>query len=63
MCDIPADISKEELERRIAVFGDGHYGIILTVTLHGRVSATPRRRRQNKVDAPGLVPSEKAALA
>jgi methionyl-tRNA formyltransferase len=38
MCDIPADISKDELERRIAVFGAGHYGVSLTVTLHGRVS-------------------------
>lgn len=36
MCDMPADISKEELERRIEVFGDGDYGVDLTVTLHGR---------------------------
>ncbi len=36
MCDMPVDISKEELERRIEVFGDGDYGVDLTVTLHGR---------------------------
>ncbi len=36
MCDMPVDISKEELERRIDVFGDGDYGVDLTVTLHGR---------------------------
>jgi hypothetical protein len=36
MCDMPADISKEDLERRIEVFGNGDYGVDLTVTLHGR---------------------------
>ena len=36
MCDMPADISKEDLERRIEVFGNGDYGVDLTVTLHER---------------------------
>jgi len=64
MCDIPADISKDELERRIAVFGEGHYGISQTVTLHGRVSRHAAPEGQNKIDAPGLVPSqEEVALA
>lgn len=64
MCEIPADISKEELERRIAVFGGGHYGISPTVTLHGRVFRYAAPEGQNKIDAPGLVPSEEeAALA
>jgi methionyl-tRNA formyltransferase len=36
MCDMSVDISKEELERRIEAFGDGNYGVDLTVTLHGR---------------------------
>ncbi|HZL38806.1 MAG TPA: hypothetical protein VFC45_00805 [Pseudolabrys sp.] len=59
MCEIPADISKDELERRIAVFGDGHYGISPTVTLHGRVFRYAAPEAQNKIDAPSLVPAEK----
>jgi methionyl-tRNA formyltransferase len=59
MCEIPADISKQELERRLAVFGDGHYGINPAVTLHGRVFRYAVPEGQNKVDAPGLVPAEK----
>jgi len=35
MCDIPADVAKEELDRRIAAFGAGHHGLTPTVTLHG----------------------------
>jgi methionyl-tRNA formyltransferase len=35
MCDIPADISKEELTRRMAAFYDDFRGIFPTVTLHG----------------------------
>ena len=36
MCDIPLDISKEELDRRIEVFGVGHFGIVPTIRIHGR---------------------------
>jgi len=36
MCEIPADISAEELERRLSAFGAGHFGIHPTVTLNGR---------------------------
>ncbi|HEX3859610.1 MAG TPA: formyltransferase family protein [Pseudolabrys sp.] len=35
MCDIPPDISKDELARRVAVFGRGDFGVHLTTTLHG----------------------------
>lgn len=35
MCDIPPDISKEELARRIAVFGAIPIDVYPTVTLHG----------------------------
>jgi methionyl-tRNA formyltransferase len=35
MCDIPLDISKEELDRRITAFGGNHFGINPTVNLHG----------------------------
>lgn len=60
MCEIPADISKEELERRIAVFGAGHYGIAPTVTLHGRVFRYSALEAENEVDAPSIVPAEQA---
>lgn len=35
ICDIPLDISKEELDRRIRVFGGNHFGIAPTIRLHG----------------------------
>ena len=55
---IPADISKDELERRIAVFGAGHYGLSLTVTLHGREFRYTAPEVEHKVDAPSIVPAE-----
>jgi methionyl-tRNA formyltransferase len=58
MCNIPADISKDELERRIAVFGAGHYGLSLTVTLHGRDFRYVASEVAHNVDAPGIVPAE-----
>jgi methionyl-tRNA formyltransferase len=35
ICDIPLDIPKDELERRIAVFGGNHFGMSPTINLHG----------------------------
>jgi methionyl-tRNA formyltransferase len=35
ICDIPLDISKEELERRMRVFGGNHFGVSPTIRLHG----------------------------
>lgn len=35
MCDIPLDISKSELDRRMRVFGDNHFGMAPTISLHG----------------------------
>jgi methionyl-tRNA formyltransferase len=35
ICDIPVNIQKDDLERRIKVFGANHYGICPTVHLHG----------------------------
>ena len=58
MCDIPVDISKDELERRIEVFGAGHYGVSLTVTLHGRAFRYTAPETENKIDAPSIVPAE-----
>jgi methionyl-tRNA formyltransferase len=47
ICDIPLDIPKEELDRRIKVFGGNHFGIAPTIHLHGiefRAVAPPRRQ-------------------
>ena len=35
ICNIPPDISREELERRLKVFGGNHFGIAPTIHLHG----------------------------
>jgi len=35
ICDIPLDIGKEELDRRLRVFGGDHFGIMPTINLHG----------------------------
>jgi methionyl-tRNA formyltransferase len=35
ICEIPLDIPKDELERRIRVFGGNHFGISPTINLHG----------------------------
>jgi len=35
MCDIPVDISKEELDQRIKAFGGNYFGINPTVNLFG----------------------------
>jgi methionyl-tRNA formyltransferase len=35
ICDIPPDISKEELERRLKIFGGNHFGVAPTIHLHG----------------------------
>jgi methionyl-tRNA formyltransferase len=35
MCDIPLDIPKDELKRRIEVFGSNHFGMSPTINLHG----------------------------
>jgi methionyl-tRNA formyltransferase len=35
ICDIPLDIPKDELDRRIEVFGGNHFGMCPTINLHG----------------------------
>jgi len=35
LCDIPLTIPKDELQRRLKVFGADHHGIVPTVRLHG----------------------------
>lgn len=35
MCDIPLDISKSELERRLRIFGGNYFGVSPSIRLHG----------------------------
>jgi len=35
LCDIPLDISREDLERRISAFGGNYFGITPSISLHG----------------------------
>ena len=35
MCEIPLDISKSELERRLKVFGGNYFGVAPSIRLHG----------------------------
>ena len=63
MCDIPIDVSKEELERRIEVFGAGHYGLDLTVTLHGHKFRYLAPPAESEADSPSSVASEEVAAA
>lgn len=56
MCEILPDISKKELDRRVPVFGAGHCGVDLTVTLHGyRFRYVPADAE--KTESPSIVPS------
>lgn len=42
MCDIPLDISRDDLERRMRAFGANHFGVVPTITIHGvRFRASP----------------------
>lgn len=58
LCQISADISQDELERRIGVFGAGHFGISPTITVHGR-----KFRFIAEEEAPSIVPDAPAAPA
>jgi methionyl-tRNA formyltransferase len=35
VCDIPPDITKEELDRRLRAFGSNHWGMAPTIHVHG----------------------------
>jgi len=35
ICNIPLDIPSDELDRRVKIFGDGHFGMAPTIHLHG----------------------------
>ncbi|HEY2755604.1 MAG TPA: methionyl-tRNA formyltransferase, partial [Pseudolabrys sp.] len=59
LCDIPIDITKDELHRRLNAFGAGHFGVMPTITLHGH------RFRYDGPDpsAPALVAAEETEIA
>ncbi|HKS87210.1 MAG TPA: formyltransferase family protein [Pseudolabrys sp.] len=52
MCDIPLDIAKEDLDRRLEAFGAGHFGLFPTINLHGRAFryAAPETELQHGKD-------------
>ena len=62
MCEIHLDIAKEELDRRIRVFGGHHFGMSPTINLHGvefrAVTAPPALRAESPhgfLSMPGTV--------
>src|ERR1700759_5063039 len=59
LCDIPVDITKDELDRRLNAFAAGHFGVMPTITLHGH------RFRYEGADpaAPALVTAEETEIA
>jgi hypothetical protein len=59
-CDIPADIAKDELERRLAAFGAGLSGSVPTVTLHGHTFRYVPPAAVPGTEAPPLVPQAQA---
>ena len=58
MCEIAPDITKDELDRRVPVFGASHFGIDLTVTLHGYRFRYIAPEAAEQTDAPGIVPAQ-----
>jgi methionyl-tRNA formyltransferase len=56
MCEIPAAISKDDLDRRIAAFGLGHLGCNPTVTLHGHRFRYVGPDTPATTDAPSIAP-------
>jgi hypothetical protein len=62
MCEIPLDIARDELERRISIFGGNHFGVSPTINLHGvefRAVAAPSLQPE---DSSHLQPAMTAVL-
>ena len=62
LCNIPADISPDELERRLHAFGAGIGGIGPTVTLHGQQFAYSAAKPDVQREAPAAATEPKARL-
>jgi methionyl-tRNA formyltransferase len=61
LCDIPANICKDDLDRRLGVFGAGHFGVMPTITLHGHrfryEGADPTAADLVVAEAPEIAPA------
>lgn len=47
-CNVPLDVSRKELSRRMRAFGGNHFGMAPTITLHGiefRAAGLPASKR------------------
>src|SRR5579872_7024832 len=63
MCELPLGISKDELDRRIAAFGGGDFGVSLTMVVHGHGFCYRPAHADPKAGAPGIVPGAGASPA
>ncbi|HXX25230.1 MAG TPA: formyltransferase family protein [Pseudolabrys sp.] len=57
LCDIPLDIARDELERRLRVFGGGHFSIHPTITIDGHRFCYVRPQAEAAETSP-LVPAQ-----
>lgn len=62
MCQIPLDIVKDELDRRIEAFGAGHFDIFPTINVHGHLfryagHAVPGQKKDGSAVLPSAAPS------
>jgi methionyl-tRNA formyltransferase len=62
LCEIAPDIAEDELERRIAAFGDGHYGLHPTITLHGHAFRFVKTQPDVAIAAPDIGPTPRPLL-
>jgi methionyl-tRNA formyltransferase len=61
ICDIPLDISKEDLHRRLDIFGENHFGIAPTIKLHGVEFRAVRRELELRPGQHGSLPATAGA--
>lgn len=58
LCDIPGDISKHELDRRVKAFGGGHFKIHPTIALHGHRFRLAAADTAGAEASPSIVPAQ-----
>lgn len=59
-CDIPGDINRDELDRRIAAFGHAPLGVAPTITVHGHTFRYVPPASETPEAAPVPAPPQKA---
>jgi methionyl-tRNA formyltransferase len=52
ICDIPLDIPRDELDRRLKIFGANHFGVSPTIHLHGIAFRAVTRPLPEQLAAP-----------